>query len=75
MVCVLCALPLAPWNSLSAPSYSVAGGFPRRGLFKAAASGSSMTLSGPHCVHMVWTMVTEIVPTGSMLSKTGHLLP
>ena len=67
MVCVVCSAPSLHGRVYSAPSYSVAGGLPRRGPFIAAARGSSMTLGGPHCT----CMVTEIVPTGCMFSKRG----
>ena len=45
----MCSAPGLHGRVYSAPSYSVAGGFPRRGLFIAAARGTSMTLVGPHC--------------------------
>ena len=49
-VCVVCSAPGLHGRVYSAPSYSVAGGLPRRGPFMAAAMGSSMTLGGPHWV-------------------------
>ena len=70
-VCVVCSVPGLRGRVYSAPSCSVAGGLPRRGPFIAAARGSSMTLGGPHCT----CMVTEIVPTGYMFSKRGHMWP
>ena len=73
-VCVLCALFLTFMGEFTvlAPSYSGAVGLPSRGPCKTAAMIHDFWWSS---LYMVWIMITEIVPTGYMFSKRGHMWP